>query len=382
MLKAQRFLIYAVCSLIFSAFMVFFSCANKNALIVGRLPLKTKCLVIMPFVQTGNFSQGGGEDEILSEFLASDLFREGFDSIFYPREIRKGYDYLLAEFPKSVDKNYGIEFGKALGGEYTLWGTVDYHTIVEIRTEGEQRIHFVSIEAFLLNNGNGDINWYYDSKKEIKGDDYMKAFASISAEMTWGLLREKQILSYINPDAECVKEGYVEKMKAHFIASKVPIGKQDEVNQTKSAEADTSKAVPEISDEKLSLDLQKIYDALARGEKVALSGVKFDGRTPNISKNGILYLNNAAKVFKSFGKDYKFKFEGHVDGTADTAGDMTLSLGRVRNVKGFLVEYAGIPDEKIEITAFGGQVPILPNINKRNRNKNKRIEVSALKIPE
>jgi outer membrane protein OmpA-like peptidoglycan-associated protein len=351
-------------------------CAIKrNSLIVGRLPIQAKCVAIMPFNSIGDSGEMG--DEFLSEFMASDLFREGFTEIVYARDIRKILNELNIGISSLTDKEQMINLAKFIGVDAIIWGALEYQLIIEQVREGDQNVRVLSIDAYLGNVNTGDINWYYNTKKTFSARDSMKTLAEISSEMSWGLLRDRGKKPIFLVDG-CNSEIVLTKFKSYFGQQKrkpqeIVMGAQASPVEQKIEPSAASKGV-------LSEDEMKIFNSLTGGEKITLGQLRFEGRTANISKDGMIFLKSVGSILKSLGSGYKFRFESHVDATNDTAADMTVSLEMAKSIKSFLTDYASIADSAIEIKAYGGQVPLLPNINKRSREKNKRIELSAVKI--
>jgi outer membrane protein OmpA-like peptidoglycan-associated protein len=106
----------------------------------------------------------------------------------------------------------------------------------------------------------------------------------------------------------------------------------------------------------------------------------FNGRTSNLSKKGLLFLSRLAKVLMLIGPGYKSVFESHVDATDNLKEDMALSLSRVSKIKRFLLRYSFFTSDTVEIKAKGGQVPLIPNVNKRSRMRNRRIELQVFRF--
>ncbi len=354
---------------VFSGLFLVCSCASRNSIIVGNLPKGANCLIVMPFTTGGEMATG--EEELLSEFLASDLFKEGFKGIIYPDEINKAYKTAKSDYPETVNPSYAANIANVIGSDAAVWGNIVYRKIVEGEGELKQDIRLISVEAFLVDARSREIKWYYDSKKTAPGQSTIRKLAQISSEMKWGLLRNTSH-GIERSEAVCLKRNFENKLLA-FLTS-------GEMQEQKRKSTDLDKK--SISSIKIRLNDQekKLYSRLAKGERITLSGLAFNGRTSNISKEGILYLNSLTRVLMALGKGYKFTFESHVDATDSMAGDMSLSLDRVIKVKEFLLRYSFFNSDTVEIKAMGGQIPLLPNISKRSRVKNRRVELKASKF--
>ena len=340
------------------AVLCLFGCASMNSLIVGKLPSKTRCLAVIPFVTSGELA---GDEEILSYFLALDLAHEKIEGIIYPKEIKRAYDEAGAVLPYQVDRLYAADVGKVIGCDAVVWGDLSYRAIWEGEGEAARELRLISVQAFLVIPGTGDVKWYYDTKKTTPEENTVKTLGQVSTEMKWGLLRG------LDAQADIFK-GSCFKSQLHKRLSVFLKGAEYKAAQAvKKPEAKTQYP--------LSVEEKEIHDSLMSGKSLVLRQIGFTERDTELSKQGIVFLGSLSKVVKNVGDGYKFVFTGHVDATADTAADMSISLDRVKNIKRVLVNLFGIDPEVIGIRALGGQKPILPNVTERSRQKNHRIEL-------
>lgn len=76
--------------------------------------------------------------------------------------------------------------------------------------------------------------------------------------------------------------------------------------------------------------------------------------------------------------DIAIRLEGHTDNRGNPKLLKELSQNRVDAVKQYLVE-KGVTAGRIETIGFGGEKPIARNVNDKNRQKNRRVEVVVTK---
>lgn len=81
------------------------------------------------------------------------------------------------------------------------------------------------------------------------------------------------------------------------------------------------------------------------------------------------------KYYISQKSDGKISITGHTDNEGDYDSNKTLSRGRARFVREYLVEN-GIPKENIKIEGLGSDQPIDTNDTDEGRAKNRRVEVT------
>jgi OOP family OmpA-OmpF porin len=75
------------------------------------------------------------------------------------------------------------------------------------------------------------------------------------------------------------------------------------------------------------------------------------------------------------------RIEVHTDGLGDAEFNKKLTEARARMLKEMLVREYNIDDSRIEAAGFGGERPLLPNINRKNREANRRVELNVLQGP-
>jgi outer membrane protein OmpA-like peptidoglycan-associated protein/TolB-like protein len=122
------------------------------------------------------------------------------------------------------------------------------------------------------------------------------------------------------------------------------------------------------------------FKKLTEGKDFPLADVTFKGKQANLNIQAIRALNDFGIVLKKY-QNSRIMLNSHVDSSGSLSKDLELSTKRGEAVKDYLVKAFNISAARIEVKGYGGTKPIMPNINRINREKNKRIEVSVLKGP-
>jgi outer membrane protein OmpA-like peptidoglycan-associated protein len=73
--------------------------------------------------------------------------------------------------------------------------------------------------------------------------------------------------------------------------------------------------------------------------------------------------------------------EGHTDNVGDEIALMDLSLMRAQSIRDYLVE-RGIPSDRMQVAGLGPSKPLTQNTLESGREKNRRVEISVLKVVE
>ncbi|UVI29864.1 OmpA/MotB family protein [Paenibacillus spongiae] len=97
-------------------------------------------------------------------------------------------------------------------------------------------------------------------------------------------------------------------------------------------------------------------------------------------------LDKLASLFKQL-KDNTISIEGHTDNLPIQEGgafrdNWELSAARSLSVLRYFVDGAKIDPKKFEIAGYGDTRPVAPNTTEANRQKNRRVEITVMRIIE
>jgi|GEM_PF-4843043 len=116
----------------------------------------------------------------------------------------------------------------------------------------------------------------------------------------------------------------------------------------------------QVTDKKIEI-LQKIFFALNRD---------------TIQRKSFGVLDQVVAVLKSR-PTIRVRIEGHTDSSGNPAYNTNLSDRRAKSVRKYLVK-KGIEEGRLDAEGFGPKRPLVPNINKQNRAKNRRVEFNII----
>ncbi|MCQ6563595.1 OmpA/MotB family protein [Paenibacillus mendelii] len=111
----------------------------------------------------------------------------------------------------------------------------------------------------------------------------------------------------------------------------------------------------------------------------------FDLGKADLKTNSKPVLNKLASLFKQL--DNTISIEGHTDNLPIQEGgefqdNWGLSAGRSLSVLRYFVDGAKIDPTKFEIAGYGDTRPVAPNTTEANRQKNRRVEITVMRIVE
>ena len=126
-------------------------------------------------------------------------------------------------------------------------------------------------------------------------------------------------------------------------------------------------------------ELKKLENAeverVGEGIKITFdSGLMFPFDQYALTEQSRTNLRELAESLKEH-PDTNILIEGHTDNTGKEAYNMKLSKRRAESVKDYLTSL-GVDSNRLEVTAFGEEMPIASNDTEEGRQKNRRVEVA------
>ena len=114
------------------------------------------------------------------------------------------------------------------------------------------------------------------------------------------------------------------------------------------------------------------------GQQIRLSNTMFAQSSADVVPSSFSELDRIVAVLKTY-PSMEILLEGHTDNQGDTQKNVKLSEDRVLQVKNYLTS-KGITSQRIQTKAWGPAKPIANNLTEQNRQKNRRVEFTILKI--
>ena len=114
------------------------------------------------------------------------------------------------------------------------------------------------------------------------------------------------------------------------------------------------------------------------GQQIRLSNTMFAQSSADVVAASLPELDHIVHTLKEY-PTMEILLEGHTDNQGDMQKNVKLSEDRVLRVKEYLVS-KGIDNRRIQTKAWGPAKPIASNLTESNRQKNRRVEFTILKI--
>jgi outer membrane protein OmpA-like peptidoglycan-associated protein len=131
---------------------------------------------------------------------------------------------------------------------------------------------------------------------------------------------------------------------------------------------------PQPKEPEITFNDQKIE----LGKAITLENIMFEQSSFVLRRESFDELDKLLQFMKK-NPTVEIELAGHTDNVGDPTKNQTLSERRVLNVKNFLVQ-RGIAEPRIATVAYGGSRPVASNDNEAGRQKNRRVEMRALRF--
>ncbi|HLG21140.1 MAG TPA: OmpA family protein [Bdellovibrionota bacterium] len=331
-----------------AALMALASCAEKD-LHIGSMPKEDLCIAVLPFEVRYDAAT---TNELLSEFIALDLYRNGARGIVGPRDVDQLFRTAGEPLPPTIDPYWAAEIGRKLKVDGVIFGALSRIPIWR-GTKADKDELQMNIDSYYLDAKTGEIRWVYGAKEVTPGDHFVARLGQHSDMMV------KSLLSQHSDRSEFGKPDCWAKPEPKPLAV-----------------APTPTPVPSLTENQ-----KRILKELTAPNGLLIKAEAFSERSEQLSKEAVSILRDVGAALKSPEAPTNVRIAAHVDGTEDSASDLRLSKNRAEAIKDYL-EKLGVEDRRMKAVGFGSTKPIVPNINRRSRMMNRRVELTVLPATE
>ncbi len=353
------------------------ACTAANQSIVyqeqGFSGEKYRCIVVPPFE---NLSRTGSAGLAMADFVAQAL-QSGPYKVINRQEVQLLNDN-TALLNEGLDPGRAIELGKRLGADAVVIGTVsDYWyrsldakpeitlnlRIVDVWTEkvvyvttGTHRPQFLSNAPLLLTAASKEL------ADELARPMVLGAAPRDLSSVTCGASRAE----VTTPAPTVTPAVPVVPVSAELV------GPDDEDELAEPAQITPAVMTP---------GALKLIRRMDEVESFVLDGLNFDlDKTTFKDERYQVELENLGLAMQAR-PNLKVRLDAHTDGLGDPDFNRQLTVERANLLKAYLISNFDIAPERIETVGHGGTQPLLPNINRKNREANRRVELTVLQGP-
>lgn len=119
------------------------------------------------------------------------------------------------------------------------------------------------------------------------------------------------------------------------------------------------------------MDLRKVTEPLAA--RVKFESIEFDNGKSGLKPAMYADLNKVVN-FLYDNIEFKLRISGHTDSYGSDDFNLELSKERAKNIRDYIVIFAGIADDRVEWQGYGSSQPIVKEITEEDKRINRRVE--------
>jgi outer membrane protein OmpA-like peptidoglycan-associated protein len=128
-----------------------------------------------------------------------------------------------------------------------------------------------------------------------------------------------------------------------------------------------------IYDEK---EQEKFTENFKPGQKIPVNNLNFEEKETRLSPNAYPDLDRLIDLLKK-NANVRIEVAGHADDTGKDRTDNLLALRRAKAVARYLSEH-GLSEDRIEVKSYSNSRPLVPGINDKAKQRNRRVEITVL----
>ena len=118
-------------------------------------------------------------------------------------------------------------------------------------------------------------------------------------------------------------------------------------------------------------ELRKVTDPLA--SRVKFETIEFDNGKSSLKKEMYADLNKIVN-FLYDNPDFKLRISGHTDSYGSNDFNLQLSKERAKNIRDYMVDFAGVSPDRVEWEGYGSTKPIIVEDTEKAKAINRRVE--------
>jgi outer membrane protein OmpA-like peptidoglycan-associated protein len=266
--------------------------------------------------------------------------------------------------PQGIDETQALLLANAFSAQAVIYGTFFKLPLHNARTPSENNDLLVGADLQLLETDSKSIAWLYSSRFYTSQQEYMVDLARLAKEMTANMLT-RQASSTSERDRDCWdKDAIVAVLKQGI----------QEPEIAKQPQKEKPTAQPKQSE--LIGQAAAFFKRLQGGGELTLHGL-FDGRSSLLTTASTSSTKALVQALLAMPPQFEFVLEGHVDESKSSSDDFWVSAQQVNKLKDQLVSEHEVLGSRLHVSSKGGSQPLVPNINRKSRDRNRRIVVFA-----
>ncbi len=336
---------------------------------------RIKCIAVMPFQNLTEYSKAG---EIMSDIIATELYITQRFGVAERTEVQRFIEAVGLTEPNEIDVTFARKIGELMNVDAVLMGSVTEFWYRNARQKFSEEEPIVGAGFKLIDVKTGEVLWsssYTRTSYDIllTQRDPLSRIAQIVAEKAVFSLHEIPLPSG-KIELNCA-DGWKTLAEKKLDIAKTIKKTAERTDLTPPAQQSMPvvRQPPPLTDPE-AIALSKLF---VKGKSIIMREIKFSGNTTALEQGSYVYLDRIGKILQSR-RDIKIRIDAHSDPFGTEEECLLLTNEWANTIKNYLTAKYSIPGERISTKGFGSSIPLMPNITKRGREMNRRIEITIL----
>jgi outer membrane protein OmpA-like peptidoglycan-associated protein/TolB-like protein len=343
---------------------------------------RIKCVAIMPFQNLTEYPKAG---EIMSDIIATEFYITQRFGVAERTEVQRFIDTVGLVVPQEIDATFARKIGEMMNVDAVLVGAVTEFWYRNARQKFSEEEPIVGAGFKLIDVKTGEVLWsssYTRTSYDIllTQRDPLNRIAQIVAEKATFSLHEIPLPSG-KIELNCA-DGWKTVAQKKLEVTQQAEGQTKTTRKTEQTTAMTPavqrnqpvvQQPPPLTDpEAIALSKQFV-----RGKSIIMREIKFQGNTSVLEQGSYVYLDRIGKILQSR-SDIKIRIDAHSDPFGSEEECLALTNNWANTIRNYLITKYSIPEDRVSAKGFGSSLPLMPNVTKRGREMNRRIEITIL----
>ncbi len=340
------------------------ACIHYPRFTFGEIPADHSCIALFPFA---NINDPTASDNLVGDYLALSLVNAGARATLAPRDVLLFFKQAKLELPEIMSMEDAFYYGGLFHADSVIFGHVAKLALADDVNNPKNPAMLMGVDLYLLNVKENNVTWVYSSRFYTSKESYVTDLSKFSKDISKTLLA-----NYVGKGSASGKSCWDE---AEIVANLRAVDKWQPSSQAEAASA-SSKVAPQPQVQ-LSKGAERIYQSLLAKKVVKLGGL-FKGRSSRLLEARKMQLRIIGEAMAALPASSQFMIEGHIDATDDSNNDFWISAQQINKVRELLHSDFNSLKGRLQIRTKAGTNPLVPNINQKSREKNRRILISVV----
>ena len=335
-----------------------------------------RCLAVAPF---DNLSQTSGAGLIVASAVGAGLRATGKNSVLDPSSMIRMAELRRLDLNATADPAVLRKLRDEWGIDVLVRGRVREYWYTDDPNVYSDRQPMAAFRAEFVDTSSGEI--VYEATVANGASGFSPMGTSLSALTLgmvnqflapWRVLQEPWPAYGAEPQCVFNSEGFARGLleePAPIVTQPVPVV---------AAEPAPMAQAPQLRE--LGPDAQELLDQIRSGERSVWRGLRFEYKQAVFAEGATAAVQALAEILERY-PEVTVQLWVHTDNAASPEEMLILARDQGDAVRTYLRDVSRVDAGRIAVSPVGSNEPILPNINRRNRMINRRVEIKVTNSP-